>query len=156
MSYSEYTCPRCGDTFGIAGESTGSDEDFETDRYYSEQVEWHRSGECSPVRSERQLFADGLRALAAAIEVDSRIPLPNFNKIKTGTTPLSDDDTAIREVTLAADAFGTPVELTSHGHHLHAHGHFGPVHYEVTAVLKVAADEHAAASSYYDNIRAVS
>lgn len=68
MSYSEYTCPRCGDTFGIAGESTGSDEDFETDRYYSEQVEWHESGQCAPARAPLVEFlfvriAEGIAAL---------------------------------------------------------------------------------------------
>lgn len=81
MSYSGYTCPRCGDTFGIAGESTGSDEDIAAESHYGEQVEWHESGQCSPltatVDSRRTEYIDGLRALADALEADPDLVLPH-------------------------------------------------------------------------------
>ena len=46
-----YECSRCGASFGIAGQHTGSDDDYAADDYFREQVEHHESGECSKVRT---------------------------------------------------------------------------------------------------------
>jgi hypothetical protein len=46
-----YECRKCGARFGIAGENSGSDEDYAADDYYASEVERHESGECvSPAR----------------------------------------------------------------------------------------------------------
>ena len=49
---STYECERCGAAFGIAGCSTGSDEDREADEYFDEQIAHHESGACVPVQAE--------------------------------------------------------------------------------------------------------
>lgn len=48
MSADWYTCSRCGAQMGIAGTSTGSDDDYATDDYFESEVERHESGECTP------------------------------------------------------------------------------------------------------------
>ena len=46
MSLETYECSRCGAAFGIAGENTGSDDDYAADEYYASEVEFHESGRC--------------------------------------------------------------------------------------------------------------
>lgn len=43
---SAFTCSSCDAQFGIAGEHSGSDDDYAADEYYDAQVEYHESGEC--------------------------------------------------------------------------------------------------------------
>lgn len=47
-SVSEYHCRFCDARFGIAGEFTGSDDDYAAEEYYRAEVERHESGECAP------------------------------------------------------------------------------------------------------------
>ena len=41
------TCHGCGARFGIAGQSTGSDDDCLAEETFEEDVRYHESGECS-------------------------------------------------------------------------------------------------------------
>lgn len=41
-----YECSTCGAAFGIAG-GYSSDEDYEADDYFAEQVRYHEAGECA-------------------------------------------------------------------------------------------------------------
>lgn len=49
---STYTCTQrgCGAQFGIAGVSSGTEDDRAADDYHREQIEWHESGQCVAVR----------------------------------------------------------------------------------------------------------
>lgn len=41
-----YKCRHCGAEFGIAGVSSGSDDDLATEDYFDDEVRRHESGEC--------------------------------------------------------------------------------------------------------------
>jgi hypothetical protein len=58
MSATFYDCSRCDAQFGIAGESSGSDEDYAADDYFDSQVEWHESGKCEPAAASVLEWAD--------------------------------------------------------------------------------------------------
>lgn len=82
MSLDEYTCEKCGASFGIAGTSTGSVDDLAADEYFSSEIEYHQSGDCATAEittnahDERAEYIAGLRALADALEADRDLVLP--------------------------------------------------------------------------------
>lgn len=100
---------------------------------------------------EREEFAAGLRALAAAIETDPDLPLPD------GRIALcvigSDDEAGCAQVDAAAAALG--VEASWAGQHSDRYkvsARFGPVLYEVTYCSRIAMERHHATGSYYSNL----
>lgn len=46
ISTQHYSCSKCGVAFGIAGTSTGSQDDLDADDYFEAEVQRHESGEC--------------------------------------------------------------------------------------------------------------
>jgi hypothetical protein len=50
-SHVQATCYACGAGFGISGEFTGSDEDFDTQQHFEADVRHHEARECVAVAS---------------------------------------------------------------------------------------------------------
>lgn len=48
MTSENYECQRCGARFGIAGTASADDD---ADDFYAAEVQWHESGQCSPVEA---------------------------------------------------------------------------------------------------------
>jgi hypothetical protein len=73
MSLDEYTCGHCGAGFGIAGEHTGSEDDYAADEYFTAQIDWHRSGACSPAAA-RVIRNDGRPARKPRLGIPAGSP----------------------------------------------------------------------------------
>lgn len=98
MSAETYSCNRCGVRVGIAGENTGSDDDYAAEESYAADVEFHESGECvaipvnditelAAVPDPRAEYVAGLRALADLLEQHPDLPLPYEDKFSWNVWP---------------------------------------------------------------------
>lgn len=96
MSIETYDCAKCGASFGIAGENSGSYDDVAADYFFGKQIEWHESGQCVPAAVEpepvkpdpRTEYIAGLHALAAWLTEHPEVPLP----YGAGTSDLFDSE----------------------------------------------------------------
>lgn len=80
----------------------------------------------------RAACADGLRALADALERDPRLPVPRYVTASIFPRGVSDADEQAKVAALA-EILGVEVEITMRGHHV-ATRWWGPVRYEVCAI----------------------
>jgi hypothetical protein len=84
MSVETYDCRHCGARMGIAGDFS-SDDDYDTQAYFDEEVARHESGACVatapievvPTLDPRAGFISGLQELAELLEWTPDLPLPS-------------------------------------------------------------------------------
>jgi len=86
MSADWFKCDRCGAHMGITGPGNGSDDDLAMEEYYDSEVEYHRSGQCTPATVEvaptpdpRAEYIAGLRKLADLLVAAPQLSLPEGN-----------------------------------------------------------------------------
>ncbi|WP_433465927.1 hypothetical protein [Spirillospora sp. CA-128828] len=114
-------------------------------------------GPTADERSHRDRTIEGLRDLAAFLEANPTVPVPQFSwrlSVPSGVSADQATDLHQRaEVDRIADALGVPVcDQTPEGGHYIARKHFGPVTYEVVHVPAHQMARHYAARSYDDNV----
>jgi hypothetical protein len=101
---------------------------------------------------QRRRLITGLRSLVTLLETRPEMPTPRFMDLTV--FPQDGTDDAMRaEVDRIAALLGSKIDATSldHGHYSTGRS-FGPVRYEVTAVLSAARARHAAWCSYADSV----
>lgn len=49
MSVETFECMGCGAKIGLTGPGSGSDEDLAAEEYFNSEIEYHQSGECTPI-----------------------------------------------------------------------------------------------------------
>ncbi|GLW10082.1 hypothetical protein Misp01_52110 [Microtetraspora sp. NBRC 13810] len=106
-----------------------------------------------PSDDHRTAFITGLRALADFLETTPALPVPRTQAIIHYFPKRTTDPQMREEMDQIAALLGTQInaEAAAHGHYGTA-VHFGPVTYDITAILAPARDRHAARDSYYDCI----
>lgn len=83
--------------------------------------------------TERQAFIAGLRKLAEFLEINPRVPVPEYGAEILVFPPSSPDDEKRREIDLVAFLIGSGT-ATSCGGHYSASRRFGPVGYRAVAI----------------------
>jgi len=101
---------------------------------------------------QRQRLIAGLRSLVALLETRPEVPTPTFTTL-TVFPPRDTDDAMRSEVDRIAAILGAEIETKSleHGHYC-AGRNFGPVRYEVAAILSAARARYDAWRSSADSL----
>ncbi|GAA2441104.1 hypothetical protein GCM10010191_66510 [Actinomadura vinacea] len=109
--------------------------------------------------AHRDRIIDGLIDLAAFLETNPGVPVPQFDwelRVPSGVSVNGTTDLRQRaEIDRIAELLGVPVwDETSDGGHYTARRHFGPVTYSAAHIPARRMAQHYAEHSYADNIRA--